>query len=531
MISRVLAIFVLSLWGSLLMAKPVPGLPHYSVATLRQAIDQQNFDRVERIIATAHEKMRQGKEAPDYLRNRLGFFDTTNPDTIAFVSAWRAHNPQSIYAKTAQAWVYFAIGNNVRGTRFNSQTYPVALEINGNMHRDAMALATEAFANDNTLVSAADAVIVLSRTLGRQGTGLEALDTVMRVQPNWGTLTRALDFTNRQYGGSVELAEAICKYYGPMIEDTRLDVTQACVTWASFVYHGHRRDEIRQWMRESDSSWYDHYRIQDMFRHRPATDEEISLAVNYFKNGTTTDLRLARKFDTYYSWQDGSEPIYEIVLERAKSWAETRLEHDPYNLGALKILLKSSHKVTVNPDGSQSHKPTGLPTDAQKRDYLRRRLLAAPYNADFWEELAGTVARYETDLTAERILAGADMRVNAIVYSNHSRDAVQGFLYQKLQEMKWFETWQVSYGANPQQSLNRETVYACPIVRSSRLLEQIIKAGGRSKKYSEIPEETQSRIAKVLDAAESGGYCTWERDTSVEDLYFEPVDVDLTLLN
>lgn len=235
MIFRFLAICILSLWGNLLAARPVPLDAPNSIAALRLAIDQKQFDRVGQIIATAHDKLRQDPENPDHLRNRFGVFDTTNPDVIDFVSTWRTQNPDSIYAKTAQAWVFFAIGRNVRGVKFNHQTYPVALEIHRNMHAKAKELAIQAFDKDNTLISAADAVIVLSRTTGTQDTAFEVLARVMEIQPNWGSLTRALDMTNEQYGGSVELAEAVCDYFGPLIKETNVDIVRACVTWASFV--------------------------------------------------------------------------------------------------------------------------------------------------------------------------------------------------------------------------------------------------------------------------------------------------------
>ncbi|MFT7593965.1 MAG: hypothetical protein ACI8R4_001282 [Paracoccaceae bacterium] len=254
MVFRFLAIIALSFWGGLLLAQSVPAPSQDSVADLLQAIEQKQFDRVEQILASAHEKLRQDLETPDQLRNRFGVFETTNPDVIEFVSTWRARNPDSIYAKTAQTWVFYAIGSNVRGVKFIRQTYPVALEIHRNMYSEAQDLAMQAFTEDNALISASDAVIVLSSFTGNQNAALEVLGRVMELRPNWGSLTRALDMTNQQYDGSVELADALCNYFGPLIPETNVDIVQACVTWASFVYHGHRRDEIREWMRESESS-------------------------------------------------------------------------------------------------------------------------------------------------------------------------------------------------------------------------------------------------------------------------------------
>lgn len=284
-------------------------------------------------------------------------------------------------------------------------------------------------------------------------------------------------------------------------------------------------------MRENNNSWYDRYRVQDIFRHRPASDQEIALAVKYFKEGTTTDLRLARKFDTYYSYQEGSEPVEQIVPERAKTWARGTLEHDPYNLEALEILLTSSFDVTVQASGGTMMTPTGSPTKNEKRDYLRRRVLAPPYNAEFRDDLASTLYLSNTDLTAEKILAAADMRTNAIACSNHSPEALLDFIYQKLRELKLLDSWEETAGVRVQPDLDPEKVYACPLIRSTRLLEYILETGAPLRRHSEMSEETVAQLADIRAAAESGEYCDWERNAPLEDLIFEPVEVELSLIN
>jgi hypothetical protein len=531
MLIRILAMFILSIWGNVTVAKPILEPTLYSIADVRTAIEQNDFVQVEKILAKTHEDLRRGRATPDQFRNRISLFETTDPDTIAFVESWRSRYPNSIYAKTAQAWVYSTIGRNIRGIKFVHETFPLALEIHRNLHFDAHTLALEAFTEDNTLISASDAVLVLANTTGTQDIALRVLDETMTVQPDWGSLNRALWMANPQYGGSLDLAEALCEFFGPMIIKPEVDYERACITRASFLFFGHRRDEIRSWMSETNDTWYDPFRVQDIFRHRPATDEEVALAVNYFKNGTTTDLRLARKFDTYYSWQDGSEPIHEIVLDRAKSWAESRLEHDPYNLAALKVLLTSSHEVTVKPDGSVFYKPTGRPTEIEKRDYLRRRLLASPYNAEFWKEMAQSVSLFDRNTTEQEVHRATAMRINAIAYSNHSHDAVNDLVYQKLSGIEHFAAWEEATGEKSQRALNYNTTYVCPLIRSTRIMEQLIAIGSPKKSYSEMTEETLAQLEEIRAAAEVGGYCHWERNAPLEEIIFEPVEVDLSFAN
>jgi hypothetical protein len=136
------------------------------------------------------------------------------------------------------------------------------------------------------------------------------------------------------------------------------------------------------------------------------------------------------------------------------------LEHDPYNLGDLKILLADSHQVTVQASGSSMSTPTGSPTDDEKRGYLRRQVLASPYNADFWEDLAATLGLNNPGLTAEKILTAADIRTNAIAHSNHSPDSLLGFIYQKLREIGPLDSWEDATGVRVQQDLGCNTAYA-----------------------------------------------------------------------
>ncbi|MFT7594328.1 MAG: hypothetical protein ACI8R4_001648 [Paracoccaceae bacterium] len=44
-----------------------------------------------------------------------------------------------------------------------------------------------------------------------------------------------------------------------------------------------------------------------------------------------------------------------------------------------------------------------------------------------------------------------------------------------------------------------------------RLLEYILAAGEQKQRYSEMSKETVTQLADISTAAETGGYCDWER--------------------
>ncbi|MEO0772809.1 MAG: hypothetical protein AAFZ04_06465 [Pseudomonadota bacterium] len=94
---------------------------------LQQAIYDRDTPLVEAIIGDAHDMYLPGDADPDDMRVIFQLFTTTNPKVIGFTEDWLKQSPNSVYAHTAQAWIYFTKSWNVRGTKFARQTYPSAL--------------------------------------------------------------------------------------------------------------------------------------------------------------------------------------------------------------------------------------------------------------------------------------------------------------------------------------------------------------------------------------------------------------------
>ena len=187
--------------------------------------------------------------------------------------------------------------------------------------------------------------------------------------------------------------------------------------------------------------------------------------------------------------------------------------------------------VTEMSDGGHRFTRSGRPSADEKHDYRRRQLLAAPYNADFWTEMAKPLTWVYPDFTAHRAASISGMEVNAIVYSNHSKRPIFRFLSRKLREIGQLEVLKAEYGPSSQKGFNLEKDYFCPVIRSSRLLEYIRSFDGSESSYAETPPEMQAQISEIDKYAEVGGYCKWERTAPVEAIFYEPVEVDLSLIN
>jgi len=526
MLRTFLALTLIALWASAATARMTEPPPVIDRDGLRTVIHQRDFERIEEIMAQTHEMLLAGTATPDDMRVKFHDFTTTNPDVIAFTKDWLAKYPDSPYAQTAQAWVYYTIGWNVRGHKFSRETYYLAMREHRDLHDAALGLAWAAYETDKTLIPASDAIIRLGNSTGTKFDAFEVLDDVMTTQPNWGTLDRALSFSNRGYGGTSDMADGMCEHYAPQLEVNSKTAVRACIMDASFSHLGHRRDEIRGWLAEDTNPRFDWYRVRDMLSSYEISDDQVALANHFFMETVTADYRLAQKFDRQFSWIPGIQHFQEIVLERAKEWADAELEHDPYNLEALEILLIPSHKITKIDDTTAFFKPTGEPTEEEALDYMRRRLLAAPYNSDFWLAYTRAVRDHYKIVfqQPEKSRLMDDLWTNVIVFSNHSPDNLQRFINYKILMLDQIQQAGITLFDDWDQDAN---IY-CPMLRSHRLLEAALNEGASFDDAVPLTGDRLAQFEEILDQAITSDQCQWVLNTAVEDLFFKPAKVKLS---
>lgn len=491
------------------------------------------FDRMEAIMAQTQDMMHEGSATTEDMRVKFQDFTTTNPKVIEFVEDWVTQYPDSPYAHTAQAWVLYAIGWNVRGEKWAKDTYPEALYMHRQMLDAALGHATMAYEIDPSLIPASDAIVALGKSTDSKDWAAHVLDQVMETQPNWGTLSRSLALAQPGYGGTSELADAICEYYGPMLSQPIEDMVRYCKTVANGMYFGDRWDEVRDWVRDDPDPIWDYYRVQSMYSETAATADQVAFAVNYFKNNDVTNLRMADKFDRYYAGSPMGEPVIEIVLERAKGYARKTLEHDPYNLNALSVLLRDSYTVTKEADGTVMHRPTGIPTAVDEMDYHRRRLLAAAYHAEYWTDYARSVQSlsHRHDDRSKRLFLTDPAWINAIVYSRHGRNQVQSFFHRKITQLATLrqeqgEGWGPEWDDLAATTDWHESII-CPLIRLMRLDDGLKELG--KKAYGELDLEYRSKVNALRVQAKKDGKCRAEETASLDALYFSPVEVDLSV--
>ncbi len=509
---------------------PVPPVDRQDVLNV---IYDGDAGRIEEIMTQTHAMVQSGDAPYGHLRDMFGDFDTTNPKIIAFVDDWLTQFPDSPYALTARAWVLWTTGWNVRGERRARDTYPAAMQMSYAMHIEAFGLALRAYQIDNSLLPASDALIGLGHATRNHEWSLDVLEQVMGAQPNWRTLRHGLTIAHPGYGGTSDLADRMCEHFGAMISEPVIDMVRYCKMTANGKYFANRWDEVRAWLKEDPSPELDYFRMQSIFGLRPAPEEHVRFVVSYFKDTDTTDVRLADKFDMYYKASPGGEPIAHLVLERAKTHARQVLEHDPYNLRALGILLRSSHEVTALPGNGFRFKPTGSPTATEKADFHRRRLLASPFRDDYWKDYAQSLSFLadSSGMTAESLSVGNAAWQNAIAYSNHNLDHVNAYLSYNLtlavslsqsEELHYTEKWYAALAGT-----DRYIAIICPLIRTARLAEAMVATGAKSNMVPGPGIFQEITIEALRGQARYANRCEQEDTAQVEDLAFEPVAVAL----
>ncbi|HCE72537.1 hypothetical protein KQ247_05485 [Ruegeria pomeroyi] len=528
MVVRFLVFALALICGQSLLAAP-------SAETIRASLLAHDFDMLTADLEASQAAFDAGDISDEDLRRLFEVFTSSSPDVIEAVAEWERKSPDLPYATTARGWSLYITASRIRGEDFARDPYPEALRLHREMLERAFLLAMRAYGMDPSLIPASDLIIALGNSTSRQEQALVVVERVMSEQPNAGTLRRAIWLAHPGWGGSSELADALCAFFGPNASPNGADLTRQCITYASREIFGHRMEEIRTWMKEDPDPWYDYYRVWATLFDKSPNAEDLAFAHRYFQDSEVRDLRLSKMFDQRYSMRPGLSPVHHLVLERSKDWARAVLETDPYELSALDVLLSDTVRVTKGADNNWMFTPSGSPTRDERLDYMRRRLYAAPYNPDFWEDYARFLnnENKQAGYPVEGIFATDTLMINAIVYSKHRPDWLGDFVERKFKQLEFLE-WITGQGKPDWDRFIAETdrnaQIICPLIRANRLFDAMRLAGLENRRHKDLSVFKQQKLRAETERAASEGQCENERLAPIEALWFTPVEVDLAAM-
>jgi hypothetical protein len=244
-------------------------------------------------------------------------------------------------------------------------------------------------------------------------------------------------------------------------------------------------------------------------------------------------------YDQYIAYRWAFDTQTERTLQKVKVGALAALEHDPFNPELLDILARQSHEVTkveIEVDGKiqtgTRHTPIAdSPSPEQEFDYLRRKVVVAPYDPENWQKLA-LLFKVESlrgrDELADLALWEGYL-VNAVYYSNYQLEYLTNYAQRKIQQLESYKQLEPGMaGLNGWyraiQQLDRTTDIVCPIVRIGILIDAVAQYTGQNPG---LDTGTVQVIDGLTAEAEADDLCPGMLSAQPQDLAFAPIEMDM----
>ena len=486
-------------------------------ADLRALVYAGDIDGVEAMMEAAYREslVSHGYEG---LRKLNATFSVTDPKMKEFIAKWRTAKPQSPFAMTAEVWLLWRAGWLARGTELSRWTYPEAFALQYELNRQALDLAWKAFEKTPDLVSATDALIMLSQVTGGQDDVPEMLAAAMAATPNHGSLIRATNALAPNWGGSILPMAGMCALYADNIPDVADYTQKTCMIDA--IFSADVRGFFRTWAQfaldATDNPILEQVRITDAIYWRRGTDEANKVLARYLDDPENIDWNAAGIHDLDYRVPHGLAPLAPEFFQRRLSHAIAEIVFDPYDYELLQIVFES-----VSYEGQ----PAKQVDKSLQLEAKRRALSVAPYNAEAWFQYgiqATFVFKYKED-------EADPFYINAIAYSNHRPYYLSMYGRSVIGKLMWLLYEDMSTFTDIRdlpESVEQVDALVCPLVRVTRVMQEVCETTGVDEMYCMAHSWPVKHWQQVMSLAETENVCTAERTAPIEDLMYQPQVID-----
>lgn len=417
------------------------------------------------------------------------------------------------------------------------------------MYREALSLAEHATRLDPTFLPASDAVILISVVTGRGEASLIELERIMALDPNRHSLVLTASNLTPQWGGSIELMQALCSYFAPQVADVPDYNPDICLAQA--VLRGHVWGEMKDWAITVVEPQADQPFLE---REVMALAREYQLPLNavaLLRTRLEAEGRmsvypiLAPNKDLLRSGDLPDKAGFATALDQDIATATLAADRDPGNPKTL-VELANLYKIEdLFVEGQVLRNPN--PTEAERKeiasqladlrswrttdlDVRSRRLVdLTPRSAAALDFAAKHVLGPGTDpLETDRWALSA--LTNAAIYANYQEIQVgQIVLEAKARYAALRE--RIAAGTAPAYSDEKlDEVYLCPYVRAVRIVDAICAEHERGVETCLLdsvwvaPSESGLKNTLFSEVTDRGA-CQVEREASVEDLLYEIVEL------
>jgi hypothetical protein len=288
-----------------------------------------------------------------------------------------------------------------------------------------------------------------------------------------------------------------------------------------------------------DDPWIDGLRFTARLNNHPMNRTEAEALRDIVAEQGFDSLHWAE----YYDWNVAMRWQFDLQTEKTLKQVKVRalaaLKHDPFSPDLLDILARQSNDVTrteieVNGETRTVDKVTPIadsPSPQQQFDYLRRRVVVAPYDPETWRKLAGAL-KTESLRGHEKPadLAQWDGYLqNSIYYGHHQLTYLTDYARQKVRQLSDYsaisaDTPGLGGWFKALQQMDRTRDLVCPIVRTGILMQAVSDYTGETP---EMDEQIQEVVLGLMADAQADGLCPGMFAAEPQELAFGPVDMDL----
>jgi hypothetical protein len=418
---------------------------------------------------------------PDAQLGLFAVFEVTRPAIDTFTANWLAQSPTSPNAMTARGWYLYAMGQAMRGSGYAGRVYPAALEAKYTYHSQAFELFDAAHAANPDLVAAANGVLQLTATLGSEDITPKALVRIMAVQPNRGSLMRAIAALPSYWGAKGGQVIKLCQEYAPKITSVPGYDVNTCLV-DGIYFKGFQKTDKREAAHEllvlTPHPILDYARLIDAIDRYGPPEQSLEILKRLQKTRQLTPIEAAALDEANRTIK--GDPIV-TPIEYIKSLAsdlaarKLRVARDPFNPIEVNGYVKALQNAEFVIGTPFSNDEVTLP--------LQALLTKIPYSGEAWLTLANIIRGDALDPNGRlaRIEAAEPYYTNAVVYTDASYDALEAAMEAK--------GWAIANPENPNLQADLSALSAaeleqldqtfhCPLAITYRLLLAACKSPG-----------------------------------------------------
>lgn len=487
------------------------------VAGVQSLIKAQDVEAIEAHFAHHQARFEARELSADEMRALYEPFIWANLENGSFADIWLTEMPDSPFAKVALAWYLHKFSWGLRGEERARDTYPEAMATFSHMQREVWRLASTAHASAPRLIPASDAMFVVSTTTRQIGAVKDLITSVMKTDPNSGSLERAVDAHRSGWGGKYADAAALCDQYAARHWDAPVEPVLTCKITSSYWF-----DEQREWVEErlakGDLPHLNFRRLHFLLKEE-ATKEEAELALEILSDPETVEPVKASWFDAAFGSKYGFPRLSPVHHIREYEQRKEELKNNPFSPKALFKMIEPELAIKTNANGDISYKVVGRPDLKTLVDYAERLVFAAPYDPETWKNYVVTMIRSNPEMPFSEM---EPYNINAIITSNHDIQELLIYMQNKVTLYDIFD--RIKVGGLPKElgkafeGASLEHDILCPFMRALAVYRGICEV--KSDYRCDPAPEVKDTFVVLENAGKRRGICRKERTLPAQSLAY-----------